>query len=119
MIPAPTIIIPDEAGRADWLDPYYEHWKEEKEATEPKFVIENVRFEHDPNWQMRTISISKARTGTGPVWGTVRILFAIGAGSLGAFSYTTGSDIFELIAFAIGASMMWHRTRTRHAPANP
>lgn len=66
----------------------YELWKEEKEAREPKFVIENVRFEHDPRWRERLFSITAIRDvqagkceAWAPFlfWNFIKILFYGGA----------------------------------------
>ena len=37
---------------------HYEIWKQEKAESEPKFVIENIRHPHDPQWRERYFSIS-------------------------------------------------------------
>jgi len=66
----------------------YQIWREEKEAKEPQFVIENVRFEHDPLWRYRFMSIQSARDGNHPVWKVVRVVFT--AASVASMPYIIG-----------------------------
>lgn len=84
--------------RIDW---YYEIWKQEKEAKEPKFVVENVRFHHDPHWAHRVMSIQAAHDGNHVVWqlarpimisdilATAPAITVPGLGILGALTITT------------------------------
>ena len=47
------------------LEKLYFEWHEAKQQTQP-FVIENIRFEHDPEWRTRLFSIQSVRdAGTG------------------------------------------------------
>lgn len=66
----------------------YEIWKQEKEAREPKFVIENIRFVHDPYWRERFFSIQAIGdvhagkcVALGPIilWNIVKYTLAVGA----------------------------------------
>ena len=51
----------------------YAEWHAAKQATIPEFKIENVRFEHDPDWNTRLFSIQSARDGNHVVWRAARI----------------------------------------------
>lgn len=57
----------------------YQIWREEKRAREEKWEPQNIRFEHDPLWRYRFMSIQSARDGNHPVWRVVKIIFASGA----------------------------------------
>lgn len=58
---------------------HYEVWKQEKEAKQPKFVIENIRFAHDPLWANRLMSIQAAHHGNHVVWRMGRPLLTLAA----------------------------------------
>jgi hypothetical protein len=53
----------------------YQLWREEKERREPPFVVENVRFEHDPDWRSGFFSIQSARDCGHLGWQAVRVLY--------------------------------------------
>jgi hypothetical protein len=53
----------------------YQIWREEKEAREPKFIIENIQFKHDPQWRERFWSLEAARECKRWEWQAVRILY--------------------------------------------
>lgn len=48
-------------------------WKQ----NEPTFVIENVRFRHDPNWRGRFWGIQSAHDGNHIVWKATRIVLGM------------------------------------------
>lgn len=78
----PQIIIPRPAKREEIelrqdADELYKIWREDKDASEPKFEWFNVRFVHDPEWRERVASISCARALGHPVWVVVAILFGV------------------------------------------
>lgn len=61
--------------------PLYYQWRMAKDAVEPKFIIENIEFEHDPNWNTRFLSIQSAHDGAHSIWRATRIVwFAVGLG---------------------------------------
>jgi hypothetical protein len=41
----------------------YEIWRSELRAKQPRFAHENVRFDHDPLWRSRFLSIQSACDG--------------------------------------------------------
>lgn len=49
-------------------------WATEWKARQSDFQIENIRFQHDPNWNRRIFSIQAAHDGTNFFWGAVRVL---------------------------------------------
>ncbi len=48
--------------------------RQEQIEREPKFIIENVKFEHDEEWRNRFLSIQSVHDGNHPVWATTHIL---------------------------------------------
>ena len=55
-----------------WLKDYSQHLREQAEA-ESGWKIENIRFEHDPEWNTRFLSIQSAHDGSHPVWAAAHI----------------------------------------------
>jgi hypothetical protein len=53
----------------------YQLWREEKERREPPFVVENVRFEHDPDWRSGFFSVQSALDCKHLGWQAVRVLY--------------------------------------------
>jgi hypothetical protein len=53
----------------------YEIWRSELRAKQPRFAHENVRFDHDPLWRSRFLSIQSACDGNHPVWDATRVIF--------------------------------------------
>lgn len=70
------IFVP-RAGEARPYKHLYEKWREEKTAAEPEFKIENVRFEHNPEWRSRFWSIQSAHDRGHWGWHIVGTLFFI------------------------------------------
>lgn len=58
----------DEAHLAFWR---------EREAREPQFVVENIRFRHDPKWSTRFWSIQSAHSGNHWIWKATRVFIGI------------------------------------------
>lgn len=56
----------------------YEIWRSEYEARQPKFIVENIRFHHDPYWRNRTFSIQNARDGNSWFWKATHVVVRIG-----------------------------------------
>lgn len=57
----------------------YQIWREENEAREPKWKPENIRFEHDPLWRNRLLSIQCAHDGNILFWKLARVAYIAGA----------------------------------------
>jgi hypothetical protein len=55
----------------------YEVWRVAFEQTQPKFVIENIHFEHDPEWRHSFVSLTYAGSGESYFWNGVGGLFVI------------------------------------------
>lgn len=50
------------------LDQAHFAWWKEWEAQQPDFVIENIRFKHDPEWKAKLFSIQSAHDGNHWIW---------------------------------------------------
>lgn len=57
--------------RVEIRDGYHE-WRRAFDETQPTFEIENVRFDHDPEWRYRLLSMQSARDGNYFVWKIAR-----------------------------------------------
>ena len=79
---------------------HYELWKQEKEAKEQQFVIENVRFQHDPLWASKFISIQSAHDGNNIIWKMARPLMTLAASV--AMPTMIGPVAIGSVAFTIG-----------------
>jgi hypothetical protein len=49
-------------------------WKEWEARRRSEFTIENIRFEHDPQWRNRFFSIQSARDANHWVWKATRVI---------------------------------------------
>lgn len=93
---------------------HYEIWKQEKEASQPKFVIENIRFPHDPLWASRLMSIQSAHDGNHFVWRAGRplmMLAALVAVPAMAGPVLVGSVTFTIALWAGFEVSEWWRKR--------
>jgi hypothetical protein len=70
------IIIPGYRtyGYGQEFDQLYKIIRQGQIKREEKFVIENVRFEHDPQWRTRFLSIQCAHDGDHPVWAAAHVI---------------------------------------------
>jgi hypothetical protein len=57
----------EEAHHAWWTQ-----WRAQQQL---HFIIENIRFEHDPEWRNRAFSIQSARDANHWIWKATRIVF--------------------------------------------
>jgi hypothetical protein len=57
-------------------------WKQWTAQRQLNFVIENIRFEHDPRWRSRFFSIQSAHDGDHWVWKATRVAMLNGLGSI-------------------------------------
>lgn len=48
-------------------------WRKDFEARHA-FEPENIRFEHDPNWQYKILSIQSARDGNRGIWKATKLV---------------------------------------------
>lgn len=55
------------------LKDLYAEWRAAKQALEPEFKTENIRFERDPMWRHRLLSIQSAHDGNHWVWKVARV----------------------------------------------
>ena len=56
------------------LDEAHLAWAIEWKRHQQAFVIENIRFAHDPRWNERVFSLQAARDGKTRVWKATRII---------------------------------------------
>lgn len=86
----PNIVIPQVPGpklaepSRRWCEQYTQQ-RYERESS--GFKVENVRFEHDPNWRNAFWSLQGVRDGTNGVsWKIVKVMFVAGS----VFGYSIG-----------------------------
>ena len=60
------------------LDEAHFAWATEWKRQQQAFVIENIRFAHDPHWNERVFSLQAARDGKTWVWKATRIIVTFG-----------------------------------------
>lgn len=76
------IILPNKPSQEyliRFVQAQYQIWKEEKEAREPQWQPENVRFVHDPEWRSRFWSIQAAHDCDDWRWKFVRVVYVAAA----------------------------------------
>lgn len=76
------IILPDVPSQeylVRMVASHYQIWKQEKEAREPQWKPENVRFKHDPEWRTRFWSIQAAYDCKHLGWQMIRVVYVAGA----------------------------------------
>jgi hypothetical protein len=57
-------------------------WQVEWKARQEAFVMENIRFAHDPAWRYRFFSIQSAHDGNHWIWKATRVAGGVFAGSI-------------------------------------
>ena len=76
IFPSPYVI---EVSRLrQQLDEAHFAWASEWRRQQQAFVIENIRFNHDPRWNERFFSLQAARDGKTWVWKATRVIVTIG-----------------------------------------
>lgn len=68
-------VLSDKETRAEFLRRWEEDYEAGRETIEPP---RNIRFEHDPLWSDRLMSIAYIRSERGIFWPTIGVLFALG-----------------------------------------
>ena len=58
----------------------YADWYTQKVALEPKFIIENIRFDHDPQWREGLFSLTCAREGNHIFWKATKVVWILMGG---------------------------------------
>jgi hypothetical protein len=53
---------------------HYTWWKQWEAQRQSEFILENIRFEHDPQWRNRFFSIQSARDANHWVWKATRVI---------------------------------------------
>jgi hypothetical protein len=56
------------------LDEAHFAWATEWKLRQQAFVIENIRFTHDPHWNKRLFSVQAARNGKHWFWQATRVI---------------------------------------------
>jgi hypothetical protein len=64
------------------LDEAHLAWATERRLQQRAFVIENIRFNHDPLWNKRMFSLQSARDGGSWIWRATRIIVTFGGMSI-------------------------------------
>jgi hypothetical protein len=64
------------------LDQAHLAWWKEWQDSQPKFAIENIRFEHDPLWNKRFFSIQSAHDLNHWVWKATSVIWMGMGGSI-------------------------------------
>jgi hypothetical protein len=64
------------------LDQAHLAWATERTLRQQAFVIENIRFNHDPLWNKRLFSLQAARNGKTWLWRATRIFVTFGGMSI-------------------------------------
>jgi hypothetical protein len=64
------------------LDEAHLAWAVEWKLQQQAFVIENIRFDHDPLWKTRMFSVQSARDGGTWFWQATRIFVTFGGMSI-------------------------------------
>jgi hypothetical protein len=64
------------------LDEAHLAWVVEWKQRQADFVIENIRFAHDPNWNKRVFSLQAAHDGETWVWGVTHMIVMFGGMSI-------------------------------------
>ena len=64
------------------LDEAHHAWWKEWKAQQPEFVIENVRHQHDPNWDKRFFSIQSAHNANHWMWKATRVIWVSMGGAI-------------------------------------
>jgi hypothetical protein len=57
-------------------------WQIEWKARQQEFVIENIRFAHDPRWKYRFLSIQSARDANHWIWKATRVVGGVFGASI-------------------------------------
>jgi hypothetical protein len=64
------------------LEEAHRAWAVEWKARGAEFLIENIRFTHDPLWNKRTFSLQAARNGETWLWRATHMLVVFGGVSI-------------------------------------
>lgn len=59
------------------LQELYSEWRRDKDATEPKFKIDNVHFAHDVTWRDNVLSIQSMHDGKFWAWKIGKVVCAL------------------------------------------
>lgn len=57
-------------------------WVMEWKVRQSEFIIENIRFRHDPNWKKRIFSLQAAHDGQIFFWRATRVLLSWATASI-------------------------------------
>ena len=64
------------------LEEAHRAWVMEWQARQAEFVIENIRFTHDPLWNKRMFSLQAARDGETWLWRVTHMMVVFGGVSI-------------------------------------
>ena len=80
LFPRPYIL--DVSRLRQQLDAAHFAWVTEWQRRQQEFVIENIRFAHDKDWNRRLFSLQSARDGAHWFWKATRVIATISGGSI-------------------------------------
>ncbi|MGJ4889728.1 hypothetical protein ACQR1Y_16125 [Bradyrhizobium sp. HKCCYLRH3099] len=72
IVPSPYVI--EFSKLRQQLEEAHLAWALEWKRQQQDFVIENIRFAHDPHWKQRVFSVQAARDGNNWVWRVTRVI---------------------------------------------
>ncbi|MGY3452856.1 hypothetical protein [Bradyrhizobium sp. USDA 4353] len=72
IVPSPYVI--ELSKLRQQLEEAHLAWAIEWKRQQQDFVIENIRFAHDPHWNERVLSLQAARDGKTLVWRATRVI---------------------------------------------
>jgi hypothetical protein len=85
--PIPMILFParyrmEHSRLRQILEEAHFAWQIEWKARQNDFVIENIRFAHDPQWRHRFLSIQSAHDGNHWMWKATQVFVGVSAGGI-------------------------------------
>lgn len=75
-------LIPYRQKYRSGFEQLYTDWRKEWENKQPEWKIENIRFEHDPEWSGKIFSLENARNEGHFVWKATSVCFWAAQGCL-------------------------------------
>ncbi len=71
-----TVILPQiEQFKPGQIKPQQEILRQIQDRWNPPFTVENIHFQHDPDWNLQVMSIKCAHDRNHPVWQVTGVLF--------------------------------------------
>lgn len=97
-----NVVIPLPCPRdRDFIREFRPWWQQAEEQWWGKFVPENVRYVHDPEWRNRTWSIQAARDRRG-IWLPVSWLFYFAM-----HAFAVGGIVMSILKTGVPVAVLW------------